>query len=515
MASWQAKVLKTTLEVSRLARSNELGPLRKWFALSARGRIPADVRHEPVDAGGAAAEWVRVESRSSDETESIDVVLYAHGGGFSVGSSATHREFVGRLGREIGCDMLSVDYRLAPEHPFPAGRWMTCEQPGFGCWSRESTPNGRSLPVIRPAPRSRSAVSCGSATRDWPLPAAAICFSPCVDLSEAGALHRTNVDDDPMLDVELVEQFAQWYAGDADRTHALLSPVFGDLDGLPPMLVMAGTEELLLADARRWGGAGTPSGRRGDAGSVGRHGPHLALFRLVSSGGQGGHSPGRRICPQRHPIEDDRQRRADPVSRKEPNHVPRFRADDLRRFTAALLVDAGVVGDDADEVAASLVDANLCGHDSHGVVRIPSYLEQIASGELQSGVPLAVEHESAAMVACDAGFGFGQVQMKRLAERVVKLANQTGVACGTARNCGHIGRLGEYTERIAEAGGARVVVGQRQRRISLRRSARRHGSTGQHQPNFASGTTGRRAAGVRRLDQRGCPGEGDGAAVGR
>jgi uncharacterized oxidoreductase len=103
-------------------------------------------------------------------------------------------------------------------------------------------------------------------------------------------------------------------------------------------------------------------------------------------------------------------------------------------------------------VAESLVGANLRGHDSHGVMRIAQYLGFLEHGHYQIGVPLVVERETPAVIVCDAQWGLGQIQARRLLELMVPKAAGLGVAAGTLRHCGHIGRLGEYAERAADAG---------------------------------------------------------------
>src|SRR5438270_224765 len=119
----------------------------------------------------------------------------------------------------------------------------------------------------------------------------------------------------------------------------------------------------------------------------------------------------------------------------------------LKGFASELLVAAGVPRDEASVVAASLVGANLRGHDSHGVMRIPQYIGFIERGEYRSGVELEVEHETPALVVCDGGWGLGQVQAHRLLDRIIPKARSLGLAAGSARDCGHIGRLGEYADR--------------------------------------------------------------------
>ncbi len=124
----------------------------------------------------------------------------------------------------------------------------------------------------------------------------------------------------------------------------------------------------------------------------------------------------------------------------------------LTGFASDLLVAAGVPRDESSVVATSLVGANLRGHDSHGVMRIPQYVDFVERGEYRCGVGLEVVQETPALVVCDGQWGLGQVQAHRLLDLVVPKAQVLGVAAGTARDCGHIGRLGEYAERTASVG---------------------------------------------------------------
>jgi uncharacterized oxidoreductase len=129
-----------------------------------------------------------------------------------------------------------------------------------------------------------------------------------------------------------------------------------------------------------------------------------------------------------------------------------FSADALVSFARNLFLAAGVPADEADVVARSLVDANLAGHDSHGVIRIPQYLKAQADGVLQCGVALKIYGQTPAVLSCDGQWGFGQVQAHRLLDALVPMARALGIAAGTLMNCGHIGRLGEYGEKAAALG---------------------------------------------------------------
>lgn len=132
--------------------------------------------------------------------------------------------------------------------------------------------------------------------------------------------------------------------------------------------------------------------------------------------------------------------------------MPTFRPDHLFDTARRLFVAAGVPADEATTVALSLVDANLCGHDSHGVIRVPQYVGFLREGQLQAGVDLDILRETPALVAADGNWGLGQVQAYRLLDRLQVKAKAVGIASGTIKRCGHIGRLGEYAESAAESG---------------------------------------------------------------
>jgi uncharacterized oxidoreductase len=131
---------------------------------------------------------------------------------------------------------------------------------------------------------------------------------------------------------------------------------------------------------------------------------------------------------------------------------------ELRAFAARLFVATGVPSEEAAAVAESLVESNLCGHDSHGVMRVVDYVDQLRIGELVAGAELWTLSETQSMLAADAGFGFGQVQCRRLIERLRPKAAAQGVACGTLVRCGHVGRLGEWVERVARDGLAGLIA---------------------------------------------------------
>jgi LDH2 family malate/lactate/ureidoglycolate dehydrogenase len=131
--------------------------------------------------------------------------------------------------------------------------------------------------------------------------------------------------------------------------------------------------------------------------------------------------------------------------------MPTLPADVLNDFATRLLTAGGIGPEEAALVAASLVDANLRGHDSHGVMRIPSYLEYCKKGEAVPGAELTAIRHTPTIFVGDAHWGFGQTQAQRLTRTLVEMAKASGVAIGTLVRAGHIGRLGEYCEMAAAA----------------------------------------------------------------
>ena len=130
--------------------------------------------------------------------------------------------------------------------------------------------------------------------------------------------------------------------------------------------------------------------------------------------------------------------------------MPKLPASTWNKFANAMFTAMGVPADEAARVAESLVDANLCGHDSHGLIRLVQYIDAIRDGRIVPGAPFTVVKETAGVLVVDGGKGLGQVQAHRLLQRLIPRAQALGLAAGTLKWCGHIGRLGEYAEVAAE-----------------------------------------------------------------
>jgi acetyl esterase/lipase len=220
--------------------------LRAGFAaMMATMIVPRGIRTTEVTAGGRRA--VRVEP----ERARPGTILYFHGGSYVVGSPETAMSLTANLVVRTGITAVSVDYRLAPEHPFPAGI-----EDALAAY-RELLANGTSPATIAFAGDSAgggiAVATCLSArAATLPMPAALVAFSPGLDRTLSGESMDSKVGIDPFFTRERLAHTGAMYLAGQDPRHELISPaVVGDLTGLPPMLVQAGTNEVLLDDSTR------------------------------------------------------------------------------------------------------------------------------------------------------------------------------------------------------------------------------------------------------------------------
>jgi len=208
--------------------------------------LPEDVGYEPVDAGGVRAEWTTAPGAARDR-----VVVYFHGGGYVAGSFATHRLLVAGIARATGVRLLSVAYRLRPEHRFPAAVEDACAAYRF---IRQSAIAPTRIAFAGDSAGGGLTVAALVALRDAgePLPAAGICISPWLDLALAGDSMTTRAHLDPMLSRERLAMMASSYLGGADPRSPTASPLYAHLAGLPPLLVQVGSAEVLHDDSTRF-----------------------------------------------------------------------------------------------------------------------------------------------------------------------------------------------------------------------------------------------------------------------
>ena len=216
--------------------------------------IDVPATYKRVNAGGVTAEWVTAEGAPESR-----VVLYLHGGGYIIGSTRTHRPLMAELSQASGARVLGLDYRLAPEHPFPAPiedavaayRWLLNEgyDPARIAVAGDSAGGGLTVAAL-----------VQIRYVGLPMPGAAVCISPWVDMEGLGESMETRADADPMVGKEGLLLSAKTYLGGSDPRAPLAAPLYADLRGLPPTLIQVGDAEVLLDDSTRLAGIAREAG---------------------------------------------------------------------------------------------------------------------------------------------------------------------------------------------------------------------------------------------------------------
>ena len=205
--------------------------------------LPAGVTRQTIRLGGVPAEAFTPAGAASSP-----VMLYLHGGGWVLGLYSGHLMWCGHMSRALGLRLLALDYRLAPEHPFPAGL-EDCLTAYRALLGEGIAPEH--LVIGGDSAGGNFTLAMLQLLRDGgePLPAAAVCTSAATDLTPEGAAQHRR--DDPMLSTDTARRFFGAYAGERDPSDPRLSPLLGDLRGLPPLLLQAGGAEIILSDSTR------------------------------------------------------------------------------------------------------------------------------------------------------------------------------------------------------------------------------------------------------------------------
>ena len=223
--------------------------------LGKMGKLPKDVKCKPVIAGSVPAEWI-----TTPNSENQKVVLYLHGGGYVAGSIASYRDLVARISRVSKARILILEYRLAPEFPFPnaledsvaAYKWLVSTEnidPNNIIIAGDSAGGGLTLATV-----------IKLRNEGFSLPVALVCLSPWTDLAGTGESLKTNREIDPFISIEMFEISVRNYLGTTDPFNPLASPLYADLQGLPPLLIQVGTSEVLLDDSVRFAKRAKDSG---------------------------------------------------------------------------------------------------------------------------------------------------------------------------------------------------------------------------------------------------------------
>jgi len=246
MSTEQQVALNANLRQGNLDLTADVPTLRAGFdELTARIPVPGDVDQRPTTIGGVSAVEVTVGG-----VDTTNVILYFHGGVYVIGTAAGSVPLVSDLARRTDAKAFTVDYRLAPEHPFPAAVDDACAayeglladgiDPGQIALVGESAGGGLAIATL-----------LALRERGTPFPSCAFVMSPYVDLTLSGESLLERKADDPILTPDGLRLRVPDYVASGDAADPRVSPIFGDLTGLPPLLIQVGSHEILLSDAVR------------------------------------------------------------------------------------------------------------------------------------------------------------------------------------------------------------------------------------------------------------------------
>jgi monoterpene epsilon-lactone hydrolase len=249
MSKQQQLALDATLRQGNLDLEADVPTLRTSFdELMAYVLVPEDVEQTPVTLEGVNGIGVTIRGATPS-----NVVLYLHGGVYVIGSAATSVALVGDIARRVGTRAITLDYRLAPEHPYPAavvdvqaayrGLLDQGVDPGSIAFAGESAGAGLAVATLLALKEAGT-----------PLPSCAFLMSPYADLTLSGESILAKEAVDPILTPQGLRNRIPDYVNGADPSRPQISPVFGDLSGLPPLLIQVGSNEILLSDALRLAG---------------------------------------------------------------------------------------------------------------------------------------------------------------------------------------------------------------------------------------------------------------------
>jgi monoterpene epsilon-lactone hydrolase len=248
------------LAQQKQARIGQVPPpldrLRATFAPAGRPPlpVPGDTQVTEVNAAGVPAYWL-----SPSGGDSGRVLIYVHGGGFSLGSLRSHGELAARLGRAAGMRILFPEYRLSPEHPFPAAAEDVL---AIWRWLREEGKPAASIALAGDSAGGNLILGLLGTLRDAgeELPSAAVLLSPVTDMTVSGASMTEREDTDAIFTAGMIRGITAGYLAGADPRAPLASPLFGELKGFPPLLVQVGSAEVLFSDSERLAAAAAEAG---------------------------------------------------------------------------------------------------------------------------------------------------------------------------------------------------------------------------------------------------------------
>jgi acetyl esterase/lipase len=246
MSKEQLRQLDGILRQGRLDTTADVASVRAGFdAFASQVPVAADVLQKPIEIGGVGGIEVTIAGNDTDH-----VMLYFHSGVYVIGSAAATVPLVGDLVRRTGGRAITLEYRLAPEHPYPAA--VDDARAGYAGLLGQGVDPGR-IVLAGESAGGGLAVATLLAARDagLPMPSCLYLLSPYADLTLSGESLLAKESLDPILTPAGLRVRAPEYVGGADAADPLISPIFGDLSGLPPLLIQVGSHEILLSDAVR------------------------------------------------------------------------------------------------------------------------------------------------------------------------------------------------------------------------------------------------------------------------
>jgi len=248
MTSIQGNLLRLYFQFQRFVSppSRKLDLVRERAdidSLSKMFKPLAELKNTPVDINGVPGEWITPQHVTDGR-----VILYLHGGYYLIGSIQSHRNLAGNIASAAQARALIIAYRLAPEHPFPAGledaltaySWLMAQgtRPDQIFLAGDSAGGGLVLSSL-----------LAMRQRGIPLPAGAVCLSPATDLTKSGESWKTKAKVELVVNPYIADQIPPLYLRDISPNDPRVSPLFADLQGLPPLLIQVGSAEVLLSDS--------------------------------------------------------------------------------------------------------------------------------------------------------------------------------------------------------------------------------------------------------------------------
>lgn len=258
MSRVKGSFIRTTQWINRIAALLLLGSIPTLRIGAGAGenkiKVPKGLDLATVDAGGVPCEWITPPNVSTDA-----VLLYLHGGGGVLGLYNSSRNMIGHISLACNLKTLVPNYKLAPEHPYPAGlndcvtayRWLLSD--GF---------KPQQIVIAGDSMGGYLSICSLLVLRDKgePLPAATVCISPNTDLTCSSKSIQTNASQDALLSPKFARTLTSLYIGGHDLNDPYLSPLTADLHGLPPILIQAGADEILLDDSKRFSDSALAAG---------------------------------------------------------------------------------------------------------------------------------------------------------------------------------------------------------------------------------------------------------------